>query len=303
MVLVVSLFCLMKISASEETTSITITLDPNIGDVIGAKVTMTNNTGNKSHVYKQKAKGTSVLFKNIVPGTYTLSVEHDDYFPYYRNDITVHNTILDFTAYIRKNGPSTIQVDTSVGSADGASVKITNKEGKTLQATLQGDSVTFQRLIPGGLTIEVTHEDYFTYTRQYILDLSLVHGISIYIGKKGPASGIVFYDKGIVSDGWRYLEAAPANTEFNADWNSAINICQELNINGITGWMLPNKEQLDLMYQNLHRKNLGGFDYDYYWSSSQYSNNLTWYQDFNDGIQGYYTKYINTYKVRAVRAF
>ncbi|MEA5032287.1 MAG: hypothetical protein VB025_09080 [Sphaerochaeta sp.] len=29
------------------------------------------------------------------------------------------------------------------------------------------------------------------------------------IGEKGPASGLVFYDKGDYSDGWRYLEAAP----------------------------------------------------------------------------------------------
>lgn len=31
------------------------------------------------------------------------------------------------------------------------------------------------------------------------------------IGDTGPAGGIVFYDKGNTSDGWRYLEAAPAN--------------------------------------------------------------------------------------------
>jgi hypothetical protein len=38
------------------------------------------------------------------------------------------------------------------------------------------------------------------------------------IGDTGPAGGIVFYDKGFVSDGWRYLEATPAGTEFTADW-------------------------------------------------------------------------------------
>ena len=38
------------------------------------------------------------------------------------------------------------------------------------------------------------------------------------IGDWGPAGGIVFYDKGNESDGWRYLEAAPKELEMKLGW-------------------------------------------------------------------------------------
>jgi hypothetical protein len=40
------------------------------------------------------------------------------------------------------------------------------------------------------------------------------------IGDVGPAGGMIFYDKGNNTGGWRYLEAAPAETEITAIWVS-----------------------------------------------------------------------------------
>jgi len=41
------------------------------------------------------------------------------------------------------------------------------------------------------------------------------------IGGTGPAGGHIFYDKGSYSNGWRYLEAAPASTEWtDNEWGS-----------------------------------------------------------------------------------
>ena len=44
------------------------------------------------------------------------------------------------------------------------------------------------------------------------------------IGATGPAGGLVFYDKGAVSDGWRYLEAAPVDQSTGIQWLSLIHI-------------------------------------------------------------------------------
>ena len=233
LILFIAVLCMSILLISEEKTSIYISIRPDFGDatdIIGAKITMINNNGIKSHIYKKKAKGTHVLFKKIVPGTYTLNVEHKDYF-----SASLENVIIRTT----------------------------------------------------------------------------VHGLNAYLIRKGTAGGIVFYDKGSVIDGWRFLEAAPANTEFNADWNSAIIRCSELVINGKTGWSLPNKDQLNHMYQNLHLKDLGDFGKGNnsdswinwaYWSSSQHNDNLAWAQYFGNGGQGNVTK-SSTYRVRAVLAF
>jgi hypothetical protein len=150
------------------------------------------------------------------------------------------------------------------------------------------------------------------------------------LGETGPGGGIVFYDRGYVSDGWRYLEAAPASAEFKVEWGlygtsvsgtntgtgsgkrntqivasrggTAAQRCAALNTGGYHDWFLPSKDELNLMYTNLKAKGLGGFSNDRYWSSSEPNSLSAWYQRFSDGYQGPNYK-ANTYSVRAVRAF
>ena len=49
--------------------------------------------------------------------------------------------------------------------------------------------------------------------------------------------------------------------------------------------------------------NIGGFANFYYWSSSEIDNFNAWFQIFFNGNQINYSKNINYYGVRAVRAF
>ena len=63
------------------------------------------------------------------------------------------------------------------------------------------------------------------------------------------------------------------------------------------------------MYQNIGQGNamglgnVGGFANWLYWSSTEDDNLDAWIQDFSDGAQGYGSKNLGYFYVRAVRAF
>jgi len=160
-------------------------------------------------------------------------------------------------------------------------------------------------------------------------------GYPIYhIGCFGQA-GIVFYDKGQYTNGWRYLEVAPSSSELLMIWTEsnipvpmtltevgtgkvntfeivqllgergkAAHFCMNLSIPGYgyTDWFLPSRDELNQMYLILKKKNIGELKNAVYWSSSQHSNSEAWYQNFANGDQ-YFGFKNDVYMVRAVRAF
>jgi hypothetical protein len=175
-----------------------------------------------------------------------------------------------------------------------------------------------------------------------LLTLSVVIGLAgctppltYTVGDTGPAGGWIFYDKGISSDGWRYMEAAPSDQSTGAEWGcfgtlisgadgtavgtgeqntidieagcttagTAADICANLSLGGYDDWFLPSKDELNLMYENLKAQGLGGgFADALYWSSSEYSAVTAWSQYFGVFYQWDYPKY-SSYRVRAIRAF
>ncbi len=82
---------------------------------------------------------------------------------------------------------------------------------------------------------------------------------------------------------------------------NAASVCDNLVSGGYTDWYLPSKDELDMMYVNLHLQGLGNFNF-FYWSSTEGDNNTAWEQLFNSGGQGSLNKN-RTNNVRAVRAF
>ncbi|MDR1316530.1 MAG: hypothetical protein LBK13_06615 [Spirochaetales bacterium] len=159
------------------------------------------------------------------------------------------------------------------------------------------------------------------------------------IGDTGPAGGLIFYDKGNNSGGWRYLEAAPANTErtlpnfvsfrvandkrvgagkentrtfmvvINREGggvNTAPWYCDQLVVNGYDDWYLPAEDELLYVYNVLASNGLGDFQGREYWASNE--SEATYIQrhtvDFSNGrvITYMYTS-SPPCQVRAVRRF
>ena len=113
------------------------------------------------------------------------------------------------------------------------------------------------------------------------------------VGDVGPAGGLIFYvNPSHATQGWRFLEAAPADQSGGAKWGcfrtaiagarggnvgtgaqntrdmlahcedgaSAAALCANYRVNGVGGWFLPSRDELALMHRNLAVAGLGGFD-------------------------------------------
>ena len=76
--------------------------------------------------------------------------------------------------------------------------------------------------------------------------------------------------------------------------------CADYTVGQYDDWYLPSKDELNQLYQQ--QTAIGGFEGDWYWSSTENDSRYAWVQDFNFGNQNYSYKDA-TFYVRAVRAF
>jgi len=168
----------------------------------------------------------------------------------------------------------------------------------------------------------------------FSFSLALTAEQSYKVGDRGPAGGIVFYDKGEFTDGWRYLEAAPHDASQGSSWSVgnadvkvktengigtgkantkaiiaaqgdgdyAALLCRSLTTGGYHDWFLPSRAELEMLWTVLGKNGLGGFDKKWYWSSTRgKAGAVAWYQSFFNGETiGIKTLQLN---VRAVRSF
>lgn len=167
--------------------------------------------------------------------------------------------------------------------------------------------------------------------------LVIISNDIIRIGDEGPAGGIIFYDKGYYSDGWRYLETSITNLynmmqwgDYSLNvpgtlsnigaglsntvkaaavlggWNSsyyAAKVCLAFNGGGYSDWFLPSKNELIELFN--FSTNSGLIELDSSWTSTLNESNYGYAWGFNY----YTTNFVNSFDrnggaaVRPIRRF
>lgn len=159
------------------------------------------------------------------------------------------------------------------------------------------------------------------------------------VGQTTHTGGIVFYDKGVVSDGWRFMEIAPNNIGPHAWANptftvagtliaigtgrenttlivqrmtelglttSAAALCANFatQFTGAGDWYLPSQDELNQMYTTLRVPNIGNLTSGWYWSSTQCPTdpNSAIEQDFSTGVARPFVK-TSSNPIRPVRRY
>ena len=90
-------------------------------------------------------------------------------------------------------------------------------------------------------------------------------------------------------------------TEDNVTGNFAARVCAECGSAGYGDWYLPSKTELQQIYEL--RKEIGGFNNDMYWSSTEFNVGFVWGQNFQ-GYGGQFTQNKSSqYAIRCVRKF
>ena len=254
----------------------------------------------------------------------------------YGNQITIVTQQSVITDIVKEISTTGFKVDVTVNAALG------NNQGRGIcfstssNPTVSNTQFSAPTNGSGSFTITVDNIPFGTnffvspgvtyYLRSYVnIDGQYYYGNQVQFrvcGYTGGSGGIVFYDKGETTNGWRYLESAPSyyvhNNDFNFLflWNNCnpttfisglsnsigtglenSNILKPLcnfasnaatsarnnQLNGFNDWFLPSLEELKQLYK---AKYAGVISYNGFYtliSSSQQTNSVNYGVDFSNG--------------------
>jgi hypothetical protein len=111
------------------------------------------------------------------------------------------------------------------------------------------------------------------------------------------ADGTVYV--GVSPTSERPLYAMPHDLEGLYTWAGATTAAAAQTFGGHTDWRVPTLEELNMLYRA--REAVGGFQRDWYWSSSETYSSDARVQNFSNGVQGVNSK-SGSSRVRCVRS-
>lgn len=119
--------------------------------------------------------------------------------------------------------------------------------------------------------------------------------VSFQIGDTGPG-GIIFF-----AESGQFKEVSGELGSYT--WDDAVTRATNHRGGGFTNWRLPDRAELELIYNNLHRQGFGGFRDEWHWSSYMTTDTTAQALSFRDGSRIIYSSKGNISAVRAVRDF
>lgn len=295
------------------------------GFMIGTLELRTTPPGAKIFVDGTEMGKTPIAIEKVKAGARAVSLVLAGYIPYdERVELDVGKTVI------------VSQSLQPTGKYGNLIIKSPNK--KTV-ISINGKQVgkgTWNGILPEGTCIILGQNSDGSYERlEYLIEADGNQTVNLspkipVMGDRGPAGGIVFYAKKRASNGWRFLEAAPADLEDLMAWGDntdlsetgtaigagerntaamakklgkrdfAAQACAFFALGGFDDWFLPSKDELQEMF--LQKTAIGGFTVGNYWSSSESGYGSAWGEGFGLGGQGNGFKG-GPYYIRPIRAF
>jgi hypothetical protein len=284
-------------------------------------------------VWNTKADGSGDEYKT--GSTYTTDADVTLYAMW--EEIATSDLVV--TVVYKENGAvgGTVPVDSQYYN-EGDTITVLDNTGnltKTASAFIgwSSEPTGSTKIYLGGDTITAGTEDVTLYAQWW----------SGTIGDTGPAGGIVFYDKGSYSDGWRFLEAAVTDASAPVTGNyitwggygtltgangtaigtGSVNTQTIVSKYGASdpysGLQYAAKVCTDYTSNGFsdwflpsideleqlfnNRTRVGNFISEDYWSSSEYNSSRTYFFDFNSGFSVYNGSKDIPSRVRPIRSF
>ncbi len=132
-----------------------------------------------------------------------------------------------------------------------------------------------------------------------------VNGTTVYVHPEDHDQALEWGGDGTTTnagsdiDGFSNTQTIIDVLEDNEGVPYAAQYCDNLVSEGFDDWYLPAKDELNAVYEN--KDEIGGFTYNFYWSSTEYDHRYAWYQSFDAGFQDWEERKFSNHGVRCVR--